>query len=84
MVFLNPLTGPMGRKVKKMSRFQVVTWHGERRTAFYVVDTWAQPEDDPEIVESFERRIDADEEADRLNLYDSQQEYADAVAGLGG
>ena len=37
-------------------RYVVITWHGEHRSLFYVVDTQAPEEEQPAVVASFESR----------------------------
>ena len=48
-------------------RFRVVTWHGEGRSVWYVVDTAAPASEQPAVIVSYTDRSAAELHAARLN-----------------
>jgi hypothetical protein len=40
-------------------QFKIITWHGESRSLFYVVDAWASTDEQPYVVRTFHDRADA-------------------------
>lgn len=60
-----------------MSRFIVTTWHGEGRSLHYLVDTGQPEEEQPAVMDTFDRRSDAEHWASMFNRF-NKEPHADA------